>query len=71
MQRHFINEVHYLTKLQHPNIVRVIETATNWSLPVLIVPSPAHKLTQELFQVCSYIAMEFADKGNLFEYVSN
>lgn len=34
MQRHFINEVHYLTKLSHPNIVRVIETATNKALPV-------------------------------------
>lgn len=34
MQRHFINEVHYLTKLVHPNIVRVIETATNKALPI-------------------------------------
>jgi hypothetical protein len=39
MMRHFINEVHYLTKMPHPHIVRVLETATNRPL-YLSFPSP-------------------------------
>jgi serine/threonine protein kinase len=65
MFRHFINEVHYLTKLQHPYIVKVIETAKNKPLPI----KSNHSGSENPYNICSYIAMEFAERGNLFDYV--
>jgi serine/threonine protein kinase len=50
----------------------MLESATNRPLPVLInpdIPIQGKAFDAEQFKCCSYMAMEFADKGNLFDYV--
>ena len=72
MLKHFVNEIQYLSLLKHQNIVRVLESATNRPLPLLINPDfplLGKALDLDQFKTCSYLAMEFADKGNLFDYV--
>lgn len=74
MIRHFLTEVKYLQLLQHPNIVKVLATDTNAPLPINILTTAqanasGSTLSESMFERCSYIAMEFAERGNLFEYV--
>lgn len=64
MLRHFMNEVEFLQKLKHPNIVSILDSKINSPLPI---QSPGLNIAE--YDCCSYIAMEFAERGNLFEYI--
>ena len=89
MRRHFRNEVQFLSKLDHPNIIKVYETANliPISMAALSIQdergsfsnltsaldasksskTDLHSQDQDI--KISYITMEYADKGNLFEYI--
>ena len=90
MARHFSNEVLFLSNLDHPNIVKVIESANFIKMPVPNVlrtskidrnSFAANKVeTEKDAQIsaydetaplvkCSYLVMEYAEKGNLFDYI--
>jgi serine/threonine protein kinase len=57
----FENEVEALSRLDHPNILKLIDFSSNEQ-----EPSPKNKVAE-----VNYLALEYAENGEMFEYISN
>lgn len=61
MLRHFSNEAKHLSALNHPYIVKVHQIANQTPI--------THPLISTSKQLCHFIVMEYAERGNLFDYI--